>query len=169
LQNEYNFRKDLQQADALFEALGQKRPSELKLAWQEASERGPTWRALLNQGLAAASGVGRDWMLKTIDRRRSAIADIDLTFNNPSPHYDVSRDVVKFVGQTLGSPVNCEISREALDDHFGTDGLNQKGAGRSFPQGPIARRAHGARKISLMADRRARHSPDQDHGPAEIY
>jgi hypothetical protein len=28
--------KDLQQADALFEVLGQKRPSELKLAWQEA-------------------------------------------------------------------------------------------------------------------------------------
>jgi hypothetical protein len=124
--------KDLQQASALFEALGQKRPSELKFAWREAYERGPTWRALLNQGLAAASGVGRDWMLKTIDGRRSAIADIDLTFNNPSPHYDFSRDVVKFVGHALGSPVNCEISREALDDHLGTDGLNQKGRIEAF-------------------------------------
>jgi hypothetical protein len=135
--------KDLQQADALFEVLGQKRPSELKLAWQEAYERGPSWRELLNQGLAAVSGTGRDWLLKAIDGRRSAIADIDLTFNNPPPRYDFSRDVVTFVGQALGSSVSCEISREALDDHFGTDGLDQKGRVEAF----LKNRS----KIELMA------------------
>jgi hypothetical protein len=124
--------KDLQQACALLEVLGQKRPSELKFAWQEAQERGPSWRGLLNQGLAAASGSGRDWLLKVIDSRRSAIPDIDLTFNSPPARYDFSRDVVTFVGQALGSFVNCEISREALDDHFGTDGLDQKGRVEAF-------------------------------------
>lgn len=124
--------KDLQQADALFEVLGQKRPNELRLAWQEANKRGPSWRELLNQGLAAVSGTGRDWLLKAIDGRRSAIADIDLTFNNPPPRYDFSRDVVTFVGQALGSSVSCEISREALDDHFGTNGLDQKGRVEAF-------------------------------------
>lgn len=135
--------KDLQQADALFEVLGQKRPNELRHAWQEAYERGPSWRELLNQGLAAASGTGRDWLLMAIDGRRSAIADIDLTFNNPPPRYDFSRDVVTFVGQALGSSVSCEISREALDDHFGTDGLDQKARVEAF----LKNRS----KIELMA------------------
>jgi hypothetical protein len=135
--------KDLQQADALFEVLGQKRPNELRLAWQEAYERGPSWRELLNQGLAAVSGTGRDWLLMAIDGQRSTIADINLTFNNPPPHYDFSRDVVTFVGQALGSSVSCEISREALDDHFGTDGLDQKGRVEAF----LKNRS----KIELMA------------------
>jgi hypothetical protein len=124
--------KDLQQAGALFEVLGQKRANELKFAWQEACQRGPTWRELLNEGLAAASGIGRDWLLKAIDGRRSAIPDIDLIFNNPPVRYDFGRDVVIFVGQALGSSVHCEISREALDDHFGTDGLDQKGRVEAF-------------------------------------
>jgi hypothetical protein len=54
-------------------------------------------------------------------------AHLDLTFNNPPVHYDYSRDVAMFVGQALGNTVRCEISREALDDHFGTDGLDQAG------------------------------------------
>jgi hypothetical protein len=124
--------KDIQQANALFEVLGQKRPNELKLAWQEAYQRGPSWRESLNQGLAAASVAGRDWLLKAIDGRRSAIPGIDLTFSNPPPHYDFSRDVVTFVGQSFGSSIRCEISREALDDHFGTDGLDQKGRVEAF-------------------------------------
>jgi hypothetical protein len=123
--------KDLRQASALLEVLGQKRPNELRYAWQEAHERGPSWRELLDQGLAAASGVARDWLLKAIDSRRSAIA-VDLIFNNPPARYDFGRDVVIFVGQALGSSVTCEISREALDDHFGTDGLDQKGRVEAF-------------------------------------
>jgi hypothetical protein len=67
-----------------------------------------------------------------IDSPRSAIAGIDLTFNNPPAHYDFSRDVVTFAGQALGSSVKCEISRGALDDHFGTDRLDQKGRVEAF-------------------------------------
>lgn len=119
--------KDLQQADALFVVLGQKRPDELRTAWAEAYGRGPTWRQLLNQGLAVVSGSGRDWLLKVTDGRRSAVPNLALTFDNPPIQYDFSRDVATFVGQALGSAVKCEISREALDDHFGTDGMDQAG------------------------------------------
>jgi len=47
--------------------------------------------------------------------------------DNPPVRYDFSRDIATFEGTALGSPVACAISREALDDHFGTDGQDQKG------------------------------------------
>ena len=50
---------------------------------------------------------------------------VDLTFNNPPAHHDFDRDVVAFVGEALGSPVQCAISGEALDDHFGTDNVDK--------------------------------------------
>jgi hypothetical protein len=37
-----------------------------------------------------------------------------------------------FVGAAFGSPVQCAISREALDDHFGTDGVNDTGRVEAF-------------------------------------
>lgn len=118
--------KDLQQADVLLQVLGPKRPEELKRAWQEAYARGPTWRALLDQGFATVGSAGRDWLLKVIDGRRSTVTGLDLTFHNPPVHYDVSRDVATFSGTALGTVVSCGISREALDDHFGAEGLDQK-------------------------------------------
>jgi hypothetical protein len=44
--------KDVQQAATLLEILLRKRPEDLQLAWQEAHERGPTWRQLLRAGAA---------------------------------------------------------------------------------------------------------------------
>lgn len=43
--------KDLQQSEALISVLADKRRHELKAAWQEANERGQTWRQLLAEGL----------------------------------------------------------------------------------------------------------------------
>jgi len=43
----------------------------------------------------------------------------DLTFTSPAPRYDSSRDIITFAGEAFGGRVNCAISREALDDHFG--------------------------------------------------
>jgi hypothetical protein len=40
--------------------------------------------------------------------------------------------VVEFKGQALGQPVVCAISREALDDHFGTNGLDKRGRTEAF-------------------------------------
>jgi hypothetical protein len=124
--------KDLRQAEILLELLAKKRPYELKSAWREAYERGPTWRQLLVEGMSLLASRTRDITLKAADARRDVIPGLDLTFSNPPPHYDWSRDVATFVGEALGSPVKCAISRAALDDHFGADHLDNKGRVEKF-------------------------------------
>ena len=37
-----------------------------------------------------------------------------------------------FVGAAFGSAVQCAISRETLDDHFGTDGVDDTGHVEAF-------------------------------------
>jgi hypothetical protein len=124
--------KDLRQAEALLEALALKRPHELKLAWLEARNRGQRWRQLLGEASTQLAPNNRDLLFKTVDERRAAIAGIDLTFNNPPPHYDFRRDVVTFVGEALSKPVTAAISGEALADHFGANNLGQDGRLRKF-------------------------------------
>lgn len=46
----------------------------------------------------------------------------ELTFPAPVEHYIFNCEVVVFGGQDGGKRVCCEISREALDDHFGATG-----------------------------------------------
>ncbi len=87
---------------------------------------------MLTEGLGQLGAPVRDLTLKVIDGRRSMIPGLDLMFDNPPPRYDFSRDVVTFAGNALGSPVACAVSRETLDDHFGTDGLDQNGRVESF-------------------------------------
>lgn len=135
--------KDLQQAAILLEALARKRPNELKPAWQEAYENGPTWRQLLNEGLGQLRSAVRDLTLKVVDGRRSMIPGLDLTFDNPPARYNASRDIVMFAGKALDAAVACAISREALDDHFGADGLGPKGLIETFNK--------NRSKIELMA------------------
>ncbi|WP_271619317.1 nucleotidyltransferase family protein [Bradyrhizobium sp. CCBAU 51745] len=108
--------KDLQQSEALLAALAEKRPHELKSAWEEAHGRDPKWRQLMFEGLALLAASVRDAVLKTIAAPRSIIPDMDLSFDNPPARYDFSRDVVTFQGQAPGGAVNCAVSREALDD-----------------------------------------------------
>jgi hypothetical protein len=124
--------KDLRQAEALLEALAQKRPHELKLAWQEAHERGQTWRQLLFEGMSQLASRSRDVTLKVVDSPRALLPGLDLAFNNPPARYDSGRDIVAFAGEALGSSVSCAISREALDDHFGADDLDKDGRVETF-------------------------------------
>jgi hypothetical protein len=124
--------KDVQQAETLLRALADARPHDLKEAWREAWERGPRWRLLLGEGLSEVTGFTRDLTLKTVGVLRSLLPGVDLTFNNPIPRYDFGRDIVVFEGQALGQSVACAISREALDDHFGTDGLDNDGRVQAF-------------------------------------
>lgn len=124
--------KDLDQAEALLEALVAKRPFELKLAWEEALQRGPTWRQLLAEGVGKIGPRVRDLVLKVVDGRRSMVPRLDLTFNNSPVHYDFSRDVVTFAGDASGRRIACAISRAALDDHFGADGLGRDGRMKCF-------------------------------------
>lgn len=124
--------KDLRQAEALLDALARKRPHELKSAWAEAIQRGQKWRQPMLEGISRIAPRSRDLTLKTVGERRSILPDLDLTFKNSPPRYDFSRDAVIFFGQALGSPVQCEISREALADHFGANGVDRKGRIEKF-------------------------------------
>jgi hypothetical protein len=51
----------------------------------------------------------------------------DLRFVDAPPHYNFSHDTVMFEAQARHERVACQISREALDDHFGGDGLTKEG------------------------------------------
>ena len=124
--------KDIQQAQALLEALAHRRPHELKLAWQEAYDRGPTWRQLLGEAVGQLAPNSRDLLIKVIDARRAMVAGIDLTFNNPPARYEGERDIVMFDGAAFGKPVTCAIGGEALDDHFGAGGLGANVRLRTF-------------------------------------
>jgi len=124
--------KDLRQAERLIEALVERRPGELKDVWEEAYERGPHWRKYLLEGMRNLAPHARDLTLRILGRSRDILPGIDLTFDGSTARYDFSRDIVRFVGAAFGSPVQCAISCEALDDHFGTDGLDNAGRVEAF-------------------------------------
>lgn len=112
--------KDAMQAEALINALARKRPGDLADAWNEAYERGPKWRKFLLAGMLNLDPATRDLLLKAAGRPRRILAT-DLTFNTPILRYDSLRDSVVFHGAVPGGEVKCLVSRETLDDHFGTD------------------------------------------------
>jgi hypothetical protein len=56
---------------------------------------------------------------------RGAVARRDLNFMEGGERYVFDREVVVFWGQDGETRVRCEISREALDDHFGGDGKDK--------------------------------------------
>jgi hypothetical protein len=116
--------KDIHQAASLLDILAQKRPYELKAAWKEAFQRGKKWRQLLSEGLSRLPAATRDLSLKIVNEPRAITAGLELVFDNSPPRYDFSRDIVMFEGKALGASVNCAISREALDDHFGATGTS---------------------------------------------
>jgi hypothetical protein len=76
--------------------------------------------------------LARDILLKSIGRAREILPGINLAFNSPPVHYNTSRDIVTFVGDALGHPVECAISREALADHFGANGYDKNGRIEDF-------------------------------------
>jgi len=118
--------KDLRQAEALFRVLTQKRPKLLGAAFDEAWERGHAWRDLLLEGLSALDSMVRDLVLQTIARTRSFLPRLRLDFKAPPMRYDATRAVIMFDGEAGGARVRCEVSREALDDHYGTDGMTSE-------------------------------------------
>lgn len=124
--------KGVRQAEALLRLLVQKRPSELKNAWSEACSRGKTWRELLGQGLGETDPDIRDETLKVVGASRSIVPNLALEFAAPTARYDFDRDVVALLGHAAGRTVRCAVSREALDDHFGADGLQREGRLRRF-------------------------------------
>jgi hypothetical protein len=111
--------KDLRQAERSIEALAERRPGELKDVWEEAYGRGPHWRKYLLEGMRNLAARARDLLLRILGRAREILPGIDLTFDGRNARYDFSRDTITFIGAAFESPVQCAVSREALDDHFG--------------------------------------------------
>jgi hypothetical protein len=124
--------KDLEQAEALLEALIRKRPHELRATWAEASKRGKKWRQLMGEGIGLIAPEVRDLTLKTVGATRSVIPGLDLKFSASSSRYDSDRDIVEFSGEAGSQTVRCAISREALSDHFGADGMGKDGRLKVF-------------------------------------
>jgi len=127
--------KDVAQAGALIVALTERRPEDLRAAWEEAYERGPQWRKLLLGGMKQLPPSARDLLLRVVRRPRELLPGIDLTFPDSRARYDSSREVVSFWGEALGHPVQCAVSREALEDHLGANGKDKEGRLASFHLG----------------------------------
>lgn len=119
--------KDLKQAEALIDALTARRPHDLRDAWREAIDRGAKWRELTTTGLAMIAPAVRDRALHVFGATRSILPGQDLRFTDAPPHYNFSRETVIFEGRAGRERVLCAISREALEDHFGADGLTKEG------------------------------------------
>jgi len=118
--------KDLRQAQSLLDVLLRRRPYDLRSAWEEAYGRGKAWRQLLLRGLSMVDHMIRDAALKLVDLPRKSIPELTLHFDAPPGRYDSDRDTVFFTGSTGRHALRCAISRQALDDHFGADGFDQK-------------------------------------------
>jgi hypothetical protein len=119
--------KDLMQAEALIAALAARRPHDLRAAWNEASGRGAKWRELITTGLGMIAPVVRDQALHVFGMTRRILPGLDLHFSDAPPRYDFSHETVTFEAQAGHERVLCAISREALEDHFGADGLTREG------------------------------------------
>jgi hypothetical protein len=87
--------KDIEQARILIEAMAETRAYELNAALAEAGAKGKSWSEALDRAL-------------------------EITFRAPAVQHDFDRDVIWFEGVALGTKHRCEISGEALDDHFGS-------------------------------------------------
>jgi hypothetical protein len=120
--NPAKINKDVEQAQSLLGALAAQKAIALREIWREAFDRGPKWQSHLATGLGMILTKVRDQVLYIVGAVRSIIPGLDLHFADAPPRYDLDRDVVTFPAEdSRGERVLCAISREALDDHFGTD------------------------------------------------
>jgi hypothetical protein len=124
--------KDLYQASSLFDALAEHRTHDLAAAWNEAYNRGPQWRKHLRDALVHLDPLGRDRLLYAIGQARSFVSGIHIEFRDARPHYDFSRDVVTAPVIAGSHPKDYAISREALDDWFGSEGVGPDVRVRAF-------------------------------------
>lgn len=138
--------KDLMQAQALIPVLAISRPHELRAVWDEAVGRGKKWRRYLFESLMEMAPIPRDTLLKVVRMQRGDISGLGLSFDRIAARYDFDRDVVVFPAFDVGGPIQCAISREALEDHFGADGLSQQGRLERFRTSRAAIEQMAARK-----------------------
>ena len=68
---------------------------------------------------------------------RAAYEDsfMHITFSDDAPVFDGANLTVRFNAQVDGEPVDCAISVEALEDHFGAQSPLEDELLRAFPRG----------------------------------
>lgn len=69
--------------------------------------------------LVFPAALASRWMPGLFPERTSVAMEKELQFPAPEPRYIFDREVVLFWGLDGGNRIRCEISEEALDDHFG--------------------------------------------------
>jgi hypothetical protein len=124
--------KDIAQSEALLNILTERGVSDLRLAWRDAWERGKSWRMLLGQGLGSIGVQLRDRTLRVVGATRSIVPELDLTFASPPVRYDADRYVLSFWGDVGQGRHRCAVSAEALNDHFGAEGVGKDALMRAF-------------------------------------
>jgi Fic family protein len=75
--------------------------------------------------LVFPAALASRWMPDLFPERVGAVAGKELNFMEGGERYVFDREVVMFWGRDGEKRVRCEISREALDDHFGGDGKDK--------------------------------------------
>jgi hypothetical protein len=149
--------KDIAQAEALLSVLAESKPVALRETWHEAFARGPKWQRLLADGLGMIAAKVRDRVLHVVGATRGIVPGLDLIFADAPARYDPDRDIIAFRAEDAGGErVLCAISREALDDHFGTDSHTNDERVAAF--------RHHRQKIEGMARQVYLHSPVPQDG-----
>ena len=130
-------RKDLSQAQALLDALIQRRPHELRAAWTEAFGRGKTWQRLLGEGLGLLHPATRDHVLRTVRAPRAVIPGLDLHFVPGRIGYDDEAHEVSFFAQVRSDAagaegIRCRVDKDALEARFGPGPFDRAGCLAAF-------------------------------------
>ena len=119
--------KDIFQAQSLLNVLTDRRPHELRDAWQEAFGRGKTWQRLLGEGLGLLHPATRDRVLQTVGAPRMVVPGLDLRFVPERAGYDALRDEVRFSAFAGQSRVSCAVGRAVLESLVGDNSLDREG------------------------------------------
>jgi hypothetical protein len=107
--------KDIFQAQALLNAVVDRRPHELRAAWAEAFARGKTWQRLLGEGLGQLHPATRDRVLRTAGAPRIVVPGLDLRFVPERVSYDTARDDVRFFALAGRESIACAVGRDVLE------------------------------------------------------
>ncbi|HSD34586.1 MAG TPA: GSU2403 family nucleotidyltransferase fold protein [Alphaproteobacteria bacterium] len=111
--------KDLEQARILIEVLAERSAEDLKEAAQDFLKRQSRKRKDVFRAALARLPLGtRETALRTLGWPRNMVPGAHLAFSPSPPRWDSARQVLVFSANEGGVPIECAISREALEDHF---------------------------------------------------
>ncbi|MSP01595.1 MAG: DUF1488 family protein [Acetobacteraceae bacterium] len=113
--------KDLLQASALLDVLVERRPLELRAAWNEAFKRGKAWRRLIGEGLGQLRPAIRERALRAVEAPRSVVPGLNIEFVPERAAYDGESEEVRFhalpqlaLAGGVRETVACTITRDLL-------------------------------------------------------